>query len=344
MRKELPVHDAPAKGKETQPKAMRSTIRQVAERAGVSAVTVSNVLRGVESRASEETRQRVLEAVHHLNYLPVRPPTVQNRRVETGIISLVFEHADVTHHEIDLRTYEGLVEGARRHNYDLLTVLRNGRSWTPGREELRFLDQRSDGFIFAVPARGEWENAMAALGRHSIPTVSCYRRDTPEGVAWVDVDNEGVIGCAVEHLVSKGHRRIGYLSGPPHHFTTEDRRAAWIKSMKQHGLGEYTRRVVQGADENWEPDAAAMEQLLDMDLTAVVCFNDSLALDLWDVARGLTTISHSFIDIGRLAMEAWMELRKAGFYRDCCKVTPFTLIEGHSVSSSADIAVQHPHK
>jgi DNA-binding LacI/PurR family transcriptional regulator len=132
--------------------------------------------------------------------------------------------------------------------------------------------------------------------------------------------------------------------------------------------GEYTRRVVQGADENWEPDAAAMEQLLDMDLTAVVCFNDSLALDLWDVARkkrlrvpqdlsivgidgrpealarGLTTISHSFIDIGRLAMEAWMELRKAGFYRDCCKVTPFTLIEGHSVSSSADIAVQHPHK
>ena len=59
---------------------MRSSIRQVAERAGVSAMTVSNVLRNRATKTSEQTRQRVLLAVHELDYVPVRA-AAQNRHV-----------------------------------------------------------------------------------------------------------------------------------------------------------------------------------------------------------------------------------------------------------------------
>ena len=147
---------------------MRSTIRQVAEQAGVSAVTVFNVLRGLESRASPETRQRVLEAARHLNYLPVRPPTVQNRRTNTGNIHLVFERANVTPRDIDLRTSDGLVEGARRHGYDFRTVLRQGDAWATEHAELQYLNHSSDGFIFAVPARRMGKNlGCPGASRHS---------------------------------------------------------------------------------------------------------------------------------------------------------------------------------
>jgi DNA-binding LacI/PurR family transcriptional regulator len=129
--------------------------------------------------------------------------------------------------------------------------------------------------------------------------------------------------------------------------------------MQQNGLGKYTQCVVQGAREDWQHDADSMEQLLEMNPTAVVCFNDSLALRFWDVActkglrvpqdlsiigvdgrpeavaRRLSTISHSFFHVGRLATESWIELCNGASYQECCKVTPFTLIEGCSVSAAA---------
>jgi len=58
-------------------------MRQVAERAGVSQVTVTNVLRGRTARTSLETRDRVLRAVHELGYTPVVQPASQQRHVET---------------------------------------------------------------------------------------------------------------------------------------------------------------------------------------------------------------------------------------------------------------------
>ena len=68
---------------------MRSSIRQVAARAGVSPMTVSNVLRNRSEKMAEETRQRVLQAIHDLDYTPVRT-AAQNRHVTTNAIGVVF--------------------------------------------------------------------------------------------------------------------------------------------------------------------------------------------------------------------------------------------------------------
>ena len=70
-------------------KLMRTSIRQVAERAGVSAMTVSNVLRNRTERMAPETRERVLSAVHALDYVPVRT-AAQNRHVTTNALGVVF--------------------------------------------------------------------------------------------------------------------------------------------------------------------------------------------------------------------------------------------------------------
>ena len=104
---------------------MRATIRTIAEEAGVSHVTVSHVLRGVGSRASEETRGRVLEAARRLNYIPVKPPTAQNHHIATQVVTFVPEHHDDAYYELDLFTFQGLVDGAREHGYDVLMMVRH---------------------------------------------------------------------------------------------------------------------------------------------------------------------------------------------------------------------------
>jgi DNA-binding LacI/PurR family transcriptional regulator len=329
----------------------------VAERAQVSPVTVSNVLRGIDSRASAETRERVLKAAREMNYIPVKPPSVQNRQMKTHIISLVFEHHNITHYDLDLFTYEGLSEGARKHGYDLLTLLRAGSEKELERQEVRYMDRRSDGFIFAISMKGQNDSGLQVLARNKVPTVVCYRRDVPEGVAWVDTDNLDAMQQAVSCLTKHGHSRIAYLGGPPNNYHEMDRHRGWREAMEKAGQGEYVSCVARGNTNNWKIDRKAIKSLLQLDVTAVVCFNDTLALELWDVAeeqglkvpedlsiigvdnrpdaaqRGLSSIAHSFRTIGRLAVDTWVEVAAGGEPAKCCKLAPVELMERRSIAS-----------
>lgn len=321
-------------------------------------MTVSNVLRGQDSRMAAETRERVLEAAQRLNYLPVSPPTSQNRRVETHIVTLVPEHP-IEQHPIDLYTYEGVCEGASKHGYDVLTMRREGNDPVLQSDEIRFVDRRSDGFIFIASREGKWRRALDIVSRHGIPSVVCFRREAPEGVAWVDVDNESVMEQMVDHFVKCGHKRIAYLSGPADNFDEKQRQRAWVQEMWKHELELHRDFVVPGTAGEGEfalhPEAASM--IRQLGATAVACFNDPLALALWEALEaqgvsvpndisligadnrveadksGLTTVAHLCSEVGRLAMDAWIELKSGAEAASCSRLAPGYLIERHSVKS-----------
>ena len=304
-----------------------------------------------------ETRQRVVEAVQRLNYLPVSPPASQKRHVETRIVTFVPEHFDVNEHPLDLFTYEGLAEGARKHGYDLLTMLREGHDPVLNSDEARFVDRRSDGFIFVASREGKWRRALDIVSKHRIPSVVCFRRNAPQGVAWVDVDNNLVMQQMVEHFVKCGHKRIAYLSGPADNFDEKQRQAAWVQTMWKHRMEICQELVIRGTSGDGEfvlhPQAAATVRRLGV--TAVACFNDPLALALWDALesqgmrvpddvsligvdnrveaepRGLTTVCHSCSEVGRLAMDAYVELKNGGEAAACCKMAPVHIIVRQSV-------------
>ena len=336
---------------------MRATIRSIALEAGVSNVTVSNVLRGLESRASSETRERVLAAARKLNYIPVKPPTTQNFHVETRVVTMVPEYHDIRYPDLDLFTYQGIVERARGHNYNVLTMLCHEDAGQMAGEGLRFLDRSSDGFIFAVSLREQWLRVLDILAQNRVPSVVCYHRDVPAGVAWVDVDNQSAMEQAVAHLVEAGHSRIAFLAGPPDNFDAGQRRQAWKGAMQKHGLGDGESFVVRAAGKDYVQDAAAIAGVKDLGASAAVCFNDTLALALWDALeaqglrvpqdfsiigmddrieareRGLSSLAFSFADIGRLAMDAWVELKNGGQAADCCRVAPVALKARDSVGA-----------
>lgn len=329
---------------------MRTSIRDVAERAGVSPVTVSNVLRGRDGRASEETRERVLEAVRELNYTPVSGPAIQSRHVETRIIGLVFDHVEQDDYW-GATTYRGLRDGALEHGYDLLTLLRARPHWMLDNEELKFLDRRSDGFVFVVPR--DRYGVLETLVEHRIPCVACYIDDVPEGVATVVVDNKGAMRQSVKYLVARGHRKIAHLAYHPERIDFHQRMKGYRAAMKANGLSRYAQVVIGDEKDGWQ--AQVIELVEEKGVTAFACANDLFALILWNLAkergwrvpqdlsivgmddtpetleRGLTTLRFSSEEVGRRAMQSLVHLIN-GEAVPRREVLPVRLVERTSVA------------
>ncbi len=327
-------------------------------------MTVSRVLHGRKNKVNEDTYSRVVAAMQELDYVPVRS-SVQNRHVETKAIGLVPYHLMVSRYKLDSVTYEGVCQTASAEGYDLLVMLRNEAEWLANRHEMRFLDRRSDGFIFISPCRGDWETAFDALVKHGIPTVVCYRRDVKSGIAWVDADNEGIVRTAIDRLRRAGHSKIAYVCGPdgpdpdmqllPHltpnrvSFDDGERRKCFADIMGPNAL------VIRGCSNQWEFDPAVVPTLRERGITGVFCVNDIIAQHVWhgaeaiglDVpgdlsiigvdntpageAQGLTTIDFGYDEIGRQAVAAWVELKDGAPASECCKIVGSKLIERMSV-------------
>jgi len=331
---------------------MRATIRQVAERAGVSRTTVSNVMLGRHDIVASEKRDLVMQAVQELEYIPVRP-TLQNRRMETRLLAVPIMDPRSIGWAINSGTFTGMCEAALVHGYDVMMMLRPDPDWAADRSEVQYLDRRSDGIVFASPLIGETARTFQALARHKIPAVVCYRRDVPDGIAWVDPDNRGAMFQAVAHLVAKGHTKIVHLTKEgSHEFDKVERRRFFMEAMRAHGLEECADWIVAIDFYSATPELA--RQIINRGATAVVCMNDLLATDLMQAMQagglsvpddlsivgmdgieaatwGLTSLEFSFSDVGKYAVDALVEILQGATPGDACKVLPVRLVERRSV-------------
>ncbi len=350
---------------------MRASIAQVAKHANVSAMTVSRVIRGRKHQVNPETYERVLAAVRELNYVPMQS-SFQNRHVETSTIGYVPHNTDVKHNQIDSVTLEGLCKEARQHGYDMLIMLRDETDWMANRQIVRFLDRRCDGFIILSPRCGEWQDVFELLIEQNVPVVICYRRDVPEGMAWVDPDNEEVMRLSVQHLVKHGHSRLALMVSPSmsakpegieileqpgsqDHFDDVERERYFSLFVREFGGPNCQGEIIRALDKQWQMFPNTIEFLLERNITGLIC-GDQTAMQLWDMAekaglkvpedfsivgvdnlhpaahRGLTSVAFGYDAVGRLAVEAWVEMQRGKAARECCKVVPVRLMERQSVT------------
>ncbi len=318
-------------------------------------MTVSRVLNDRNgSSVAEETRQRVLQAVRELDYIPIAQPAMQSRHIETRIIGLVF---DGTAFEglWGLPTFLGLREAAIKHSYDLLTILRQTPEWALDQEELRFLDRRTDGLIFIVP--NNRKKVFEALLREKIPAVSCFISDVPDGVPSVAIDNFGALQLATKHLLDCGHQRILHLTIKDTRADFAERKAGYEQSMREAKLKPLVLSARNFSDEKFT--AKFLQTLIRHRITALACASDGLALSAWDYVtanglkvpddlsivgmddlnkaaeRGLTSIRFSCEEIGRKAFEAIMQLAQGGANPIGNSVVSVELVQRLSVAPPA---------
>jgi LacI family transcriptional regulator len=253
----------------------RASITDVARQAGVSVGTVSNVLNRPE-RVAPATLARVRAAIEELDFVR----NASARQLREGRIravgAVVLDIANPFFTEMS----RGIEDRLAQDDYTLMLC---SSDEDPGREARYlqlFAEQGVDG-ILVTPSQRTLDNLERIRNRGT--SVVLLDHSSPlEELPSVAVDDVAGGRLAVDHLVSQGHRRIGFLNGPLSIRQCIDRRDGAIAGMLAAGLDPATHLVEAEMDFlNAGAGARAMAQLLDAPgprPTAVFCVNDLTAL------------------------------------------------------------------
>ncbi len=219
-----------------------STIADVAQRAGVSTMTVSRVLNN-SGYASEETRARVLAAASELGYMP--DALARSLRVKrTQTLALVL--TDITN-PFFTTVARGVEDAASAEGFSVMFCNTDESEAEEARYVRMLLERQVDG-ILLVPARASSRSLDAALARGK-PVVVLDRAVTGAPVDTVRCDSEGGAYHAVNHLLQLGHREIAVLAGSPEVSVTVERVAGARRAFADAGLTLAEDRLLYGAPE-----------------------------------------------------------------------------------------------
>jgi LacI family transcriptional regulator len=285
--------------------AKAPTVYDVAERAGVSIASVSRVLRSPDS-VKEQTRERVLEAVRHLGYVPsANARGLAARR--TNVIGLFFPgHDDVAGSEGQLVAASGGVTTVRddpttepeTNNFYFDEVLRGAEieAWRRGfalmvaagrgasREAIvNDIAGRVDGL--AVLARTVPDELLTHVARRIPVVVLAATRGTDE-FDHVSVNNAPGMRAMTEHVLGAGARRLLYIAGPEDSPDDAERLQGFRAAVD--GMAGVTVELIRGdfSRARGREIALGIDPLPD----AIVCSNDQTALGVLD-AMGRRFIS-----------------------------------------------------
>lgn len=257
---------------------MSVTITQVARAARVSVATVSRVL-NAKGPAREATRRRVLEAARRMGYIP-----------HGGARSLITRRTDtvgVLLPDLFGEFYSELIRGldvtARRAGYHLLVT-----SSHSDRAEielvLRAMRGRVDGLVVMSPAVDA--RALEVNLTDGLPVVLLNCRVAGSAFDAVNLDNLGGARAMVRHLVSLGHRRIAFVTGPRANVDAQERLRGYRAGLRAAGLA--TPRALElagdfGESSGYEAGRRALG--LRPRPTAVFAANDAMAVGVLSALR-----------------------------------------------------------
>jgi LacI family transcriptional regulator len=201
-----------------------ATISDVARAAGVSIATVSHVVNDTKP-VSQATRLRVDRAITETGYSPHHGARAL-RRSRTDSVGLVVSDAG---HNVFADMVRGIEHEARAAGYVLLLA---NSATEPDREtqSIRALhDRRVDGLLLAQ-APGSDPSLVERLRAWRLPTVLLDRLG-PDNVDQIGVENRAAMKDMVTHLISRGHRRIGFVGGDLRIAVLAERRAGYIDGL-----------------------------------------------------------------------------------------------------------------
>ncbi len=209
-----------------------ATIRDVARRAGVAPITVSRVINGSDA-VSDETRERVELAVAELSYVPNRlARSLRSKR--THILALIL--TDITNPFWTTVT-RGVEDAASKACYSVI-LCNTDESEKKESQYLRVMLQNQVDGVLLVPARSTNTESVDFIQELDTRVVVLDRRIPDASVDVVRCDSEDGAYRLVLLLLSLGHRRIVFLSGPRGISTAEDRVRGYRCALSEAGLIE----------------------------------------------------------------------------------------------------------
>jgi LacI family transcriptional regulator len=289
-------------GEEGRPMAASASIREVAERAGVSVGTVSNVLNR-PSVVAPATRDRVLAAIAELGF--VRNESARHLRAgrsrTVGLVVLDVSNPFFTD------VARGVEDAAS--DAGLAVILCNSDD-SPAKER-RYLsllqEQRVQGVLITPVDAGS--DRLAELRARGIPVVLLDSATIDGDQCSVAVDDVTGGDLALTHLIAEGHESVAYVTGPLSIRQCADRRMGALQALARAGRLVDALLTVTMPALTFTAGQRAAERLLAMRPrpSAIFCANDLLALGV------LQTLTRAGIAVpGEMALVGYDDIDFAG--------------------------------
>ncbi len=275
----------------------KSTVRDVAARAGVSQSAVSHYINGRVNVCSPETALRINRVIEELHFTPARALRHQGRQATNTIgICVSLPTEDVAYSSYLHRFWTGISGVVDQQGYRIMHFprsMRNSESCSP------FLDGGIDGLLISAPQEYKRLDVLADAG---LPTVCVNRlHNLPRACGAVVTRESDVVDLAMTHLWELGHRRIGFVGaaigsgfvvGPYLGLSSEtavNRYQHWTKWCERSSTnpGDY---AVFANDFDYIPllyAQVAVDRLLALPSppTAIFCASDRIAISVIDALK-----------------------------------------------------------
>ncbi len=261
------------------------TTKDIADRTGLSKMTVSRVLNN-HPYVSEETRRKVMAAVRELGFTP----NTLAKRFFTGKTRLLgvvipLEYMFSSHYFKEL--FQGVLECAEEHGYDMLINDSTSKRMPP-LEKCRGLVKGKlvEGLLLAAPMSDD--DYPLVLARESVPLVVAGETVCGEKINRVGISNRECARDAVLRLAKLGHRRIAVLTFGEKHQESQERLAGYKEGLQAAGLPTAADLVVPAHYSRREAfEGTQRLRKAHPDVTAILALNEDMAVGAADGLRSM---------------------------------------------------------
>lgn len=261
------------------------TMRDVAQAAGVSRMTVSRALKK-DSPVSKETRDRILQVVRDMNYVPDQLAGSLTTR-KTGFVAVLVPSLNNLHFA---ETVQALTEELESCG---LQILLGHTDYSAEREELiveAMLRRRPEAIVLSYD--GHSARTRTLLDNAGIPVIELWERpETPIGHT-IGFSNRAAAAEMVGVLIDCGYSAIAFLGEEGDDWTRgSERRAGFCDALRTAGLSDHRMLRAGRPPMSIEDGAAALPELLNRfpDTDCIFCVSDAPAFGVLAAlkARGL---------------------------------------------------------
>ena len=251
-----------------------TTIKDIAEHAGVSFKTVSRVINGVPT-VSRELSERVQASIAALNYVPNQ--SARRLRGTASTVAFVYDNPN-SHYVVELQ--EGIIGACRQRNFEVMIHPGCGDA-AADRRDVENLARRADvGGLILTPPLSEDDSFVKRLAEAGIDLVRIVS-GTPSpdpAIPTVHVNDRQAAFELVAHLLALGHERIAFLEGDAVHRSTLERRKGYEQALRRYRRPVDRSLIVPG-EYTFSSGAERLESLLAKgpDVSAIVACNDEIA-------------------------------------------------------------------
>jgi LacI family transcriptional regulator len=256
-----------------------ATIADVARESGFSPMTVSRVMNG-DKNVKDSTRDVVMAAVGKLNYSPnLAARTLAG--AEQIRIAMVYENPSFAYLS---RLLVGTLEQARKSHVQL--VIEQCKDGQDIRDVFReLIDSGVDGIVVSPPL-GDTDTMVELIQQTDVTCVVVANWNPPGNMSVVRIDDVEAAATMTRHIISLGHKRIGFVKGNPEQKASAQRLEGFKRAMDEAGLQLSPELIVDGLF-TYRSGLDAAEKLLNLaePPTAIFASND-------DMAAAIITVAH----------------------------------------------------